>query len=157
MEIFLHSAGRQMPKVVEVAPESTVAELIASFGSEGDGAWIEGVDQELEGAATLSGVGVREHDHAHLHHCRHVEVTVRYVDQDKVKRYAPATRVGVVLAWALGPEGFNIPETERPAFGFLGCGDGKAVSDDTHVGSLTNPGRSCEACLSLVKKHNPQG
>jgi hypothetical protein len=62
-----------------------------------------------------------------------------------------------VLKWALGPEGYNIPVSEHPEFGFLGCEDGKAVPENVHVGSLTGASQDCEACLNLVKKHNPQG
>jgi hypothetical protein len=86
-----------------------------------------------------------------------VSVTARYVDGDRREVFSPAVTVASVLKWALSPRGFNIPEAEHPEFGFLSCDDGKSVAENTHIGSLTGPGHGCEVCLSLVKKHNPQG
>ena len=157
MEVFLHSASGLMPRLIDVSPSSTVEETIGAFGSEGDGLWVEDADQEIDPGTSLEQAGVREHAHVHHHRCREVDILVRYIDGERHKDFSPAATVARVLKWALGPDGFNVPEVERPAFGFLSCADGKAVPEDTHVGSLTGPGKVCEACLSLVKKHNPQG
>jgi hypothetical protein len=157
MEVFLHGAGNFQPRMIEVDELTTVSVVLASFGEEGEGLWIEEADVELDQEITLQQAGVHSHGHLHRHRCRRVDVVVRHIDQDRHREFSPAATVGRVLKWALGPEGFDIPEAERPEFGFLGCGDGKAVPDDVHVGSLTSPGQACEACLSLVKKVNPQG
>lgn len=146
-----------MPQLIEVPSDSTVRDTISAFGQDGDLLWIEGTDEELNGEVTLEGAGVHDRSHVHIHRCRAVELTVRYIDEERLRDFRPATTVRSILRWALSPDGFDIPEGERPEFGFLNCADGLAVADDVHVGSLTTPGQNCEACLTLAKKHNPQG
>jgi hypothetical protein len=157
MELFAHSASGQVPALIEVEETMTVREVLSVFGSDQEGFWIEDTEEELDVEVTLAEAGVHDRHHVHHHRCRRVEVVVRHIDEERRHEFSPATTVGRVLIWALGPEGFNIPVEQRPEYGFLGCSDGKAVPNDAHVGSLTGPGTGCEACLSLVRKHNPQG
>ena len=84
-------------------------------------------------------------------------MVVRHIEDERARDFSPAATVGRVLAWALGPDGFNIPVEQRPEYGFLTCDKGAAVANDTHVGSLTGPDGGCDVCLSLVRKINPQG
>ena len=156
MELFLHGPGEQTPRLVEIHDEMTVEAFVVAFGEVGEGIWVEDQDVELVEEVIVVEV-VTEHDHVHHHRCRSIDVVVRYLEVPDIhKEFAPAATVGRVLRWALGPEGFNIPEAEHPEYGFLSCVDGKSVPDNVHVGSLAS-GHSCEACLSLVKKRNPQG
>ena len=157
MQVFVHSDEGLTPKLVDVSAEWTVTEVVSNFGSDGEGLWMEDIDEELAPDSVLHQVGVKEHSHLHRHRCREVEVTVRHIDRELPREFRPATTVSRVLRWALGPEGFDIPQREHPEFEFLGCADGLAVPNDVHVGSITEGDHPCHACLSLVKKHNPQG
>lgn len=155
MELFLHSEKGPVPAIVDVQESMTVREVLLLFASDQEGLWIEGSEDELDANLTLEQAGVHHRHHIHHHRCRRVTVVVRHIDEERQHEFSPAATVGTVLTWALGSDAFNIPEEQRPEYGFLSCNEGKAIPDDTHVGSLTGAG--CEACLSLVRKHNPQG
>lgn len=157
MELFLHSAAGATPTVVEVDETMTVRQVLEVFGSGHDGFWIEETEEEVDATLTLEQAHIHHRQDVHHHRCRRIEVLARHIDEERKREFAPASTVGRVLIWTLGPEGFNIPEEQRPEYGFLSCHDGKAVPNNTHVGSLTGAGTGCEVCLSLVRKQNPQG
>jgi len=157
MEIFLHSANGHSPRVVEVDEKLSVRETLDLHSSNDEGLWIEDVELELDAEVTLETAGVHHHSQLHHNRCRRIDVVIYYIDEVRNRDFGPATTIKEVLKWALGTEGYNIPLPEHPEFGFLGCEDGKAVSENIHVGSLTGPSQNCATCLNLIKKHNPQG
>jgi len=157
VELFLHSAIGATPTIIEVDETMTIRQVLEAFGSDRDGFWLEEDDEEVDVSLTLTQAHIHHRHHVHHHRCRRIEVLARHIDEERQHEFAPATTVGRVLVWTLGPEGFNIPEEQRPEYGFLSCHDGKAVPNDAHIGSLTGPSTGCGVCLSLVRKHNPQG
>jgi hypothetical protein len=157
MEIVLHSeAGRRL-RIEEIREAMTVRDVLALFGTEEEGLWLEDNEVELETGLTLEQAGIQNQQHLHHNRCRRVTVEVWNVDEKRSETFSPSATVRRVLEWALGDKGFNIPLDMRPEYGFLGCEDGQAVPTDVHVGSLTNTEMHCQACLSLVRKINPQG
>lgn len=157
LELFLHSATAEAPVVIEVEGTVTIRELLEEHGEEGEGVWAEDAEEILQLEVTLVTAGIQHRHHLHHNHCRRVDVVAwDGGGHDVEKNFAPAQTVIRVLDWALGKDGFNIPEPDWANYEFRTCGGDHAIPLWVHVGSLVTAG-TCGVCLELVKKHNPQG
>ena len=157
MEIYVHSAEREDPEVVEVAEVALVGEIVS--GAEGDVAelvWIEGADEPLDLSVTFEGAGIRDRDHVHRGRCRKVDVHVRFNAVTKTYDFSPATRVERVLNWATGKDGFDLTSAEAAKHTLAVPGADHPLDSRVHVGSLVGSG-ACEVLLDLLPKARFEG
>ncbi len=152
MDIFVAHGRSRI--VVSAEPEESPAELLAKAGLSGD-LHAEGRDDPLDPASGLAAQGVVAGAKLFVGICRRVAVRVRFNDQTKSTTEPPAKSIGAVLAWAVGPQGFDLPDAERATHTFVVCdsSDGPDLSD--HIGSLTD--NDCEVCLNLVPQQKFEG
>lgn len=97
---------------------------------------------------------VNDNDHIHLNRCRRVEVTVNFAGNERTRWFAPGATIQVVRRWAVGPNGFDLPEKERPKHEVGVCGTGNIAERTDHVGTLAV---ECSLCLNLAPKDRFQG
>jgi hypothetical protein len=158
MEIYVHSAGREDPEIVEVA-EATVVREIVSGSNSGDAAefvWVEETEEPVDLALTLEQAGIKHRDHVHRGRCRRVDVKVRFNADTKAHDFTPAARMERVLKWATGKSGFDLTPAEAAKHTLAVPGADHPLDPRVHVGSLvTAP--SCEVTLDLLPKARFEG
>lgn len=161
-EVFIDGQHLNDVHVVAIPPESN-ARAIAD-----EAAKIIGVPAETllvfeEDADTPLDLDVKLKENTdpgmthHVHQAEKVSVTVFYMASQKKREFSPATRIQVVLDWAVGPEGFSIdpsiaPEmelalTEKPT---------EEVPRSAHLGRYAG-GKDKEVEFDLVRGIIPNG
>jgi hypothetical protein len=154
MRIYVHTSNAEDPKIVEVEPGGTVAELVKTVG--GELIWLEDVDDEIDQSITLESAGVKELSHVHVGRCKKIEVSVRFGGETKTRKFAPSARIRRVTKWATGPNGFDLSEAEAEKHVLELPGADHRVPDRTHVGSIANP-KTCSVVLDLQPKVRHEG
>jgi hypothetical protein len=155
MEIYIHTREGGGLKLVDVEPSITVGELIVREGDAECEAWLEDADAPVAATATLSEAGMRHRSHVHIGKCRRVMVKVRYGGDAKERDFAPGATIARVFAWATGPDGFALPDAERPKHTLTVCDTTTEPAPSVHVGSLVRA--DCALCLDLVPKERFEG
>ena len=151
MQIFVHTPDGLTLNTVE--DTATLADLADAAGIKDSTAWLEDVDEPLAvSAAAATAVG--DKGHVHLSRCRSVEVTINFAGKQKTHRHAPGTTIGRVRRWAIGEDGFDLPQKERPKHEVGICGTGIIADRNDHIGTLAT---DCELCLDLAPKDRFQG
>jgi hypothetical protein len=151
MQIFLHTeTGLTIEAVDQTATIATLAEAIGLADATG---WLEDIDEPLNLADEIGKV-VGDKGHLHLGHRRKVEVTINFAGKTTTHRFAPGTTIGRVRHWAVGDNGFNLPQKERPKHEVGICGTGVIADRNDHVGTLAT---DCALCLDLAPKDRFQG
>lgn len=155
MNIFIH-AGTEAPlKRIEVTPQTRVSEVVSEHGAEEGALWREGADEAAAVEQTLAEAGVGDGDRLYAGRCRKVEVTVNFNEDSKVHSMPPAATIASLLAWAVGPKGFDLPENERPKHTLIVCETEEQTDASAHVAEFTTD--TCEACFDLVPKEKFEG
>jgi hypothetical protein len=149
--IFLHTDSELTLENVD--ENTTIAELADAMGVDGALGWLEDADEPLEsGAQVASAVG--ENGHLHLSRRHRIEVTINYAGKTKAHGFAPGATIGRVRRWAVGENGFDLPQKERPKHEVGPCGTGVIADRNDHVGTLATDGN---LCLDLAPKDRFQG
>lgn len=150
MQIFVHTShGLTLENVAEGA---TIGDLAAAIGLEDAAGWMEDTDDELPLSATIASIG--DNGHLHLNACKRIDVTIHFAGKEKTHRFAPSATVGRVRRWAVGEEGFDLPNAQRPKHEIGVCGTGVIADRQEHVGTLAT---DCELCFDLGPKDRFQG
>lgn len=154
MELYLHTKESEEPKLVLVAEDVRLEEVVHEHGEAGASAWREGEERELDLTLTIRELEIVEWSHVHVGKCKRVTVTVRQ-DSEKVKDFPPSATVAAVYEWASGPQGFDLLPAERVKHTFVICGTEMEPDRSAHVGSYAN--EECEVCFNLVPKQRSEG
>ncbi len=153
IKLYLHKTGQVEPQLVEINESITVTALITEHGEETDSAWLEDGD-ELVVERTLVEV-VKERDHIYIGRCREVNVTVRHGrPEGKPHDFTPSTTVQKALDWAVGPDGFNLPASERTTYGLFVPGSQAPLDSAEHIAVVAT---DCRVTLDLAPKNRHQG
>ncbi len=158
IEIYLHIAGREDPQLVEVASDGSVADLLALADAVDADAKLRLQDttDALDMESSLAEAGIGHRCHVHLGSCDSVKVQVRYHTKPIVREFSPGARIRAVFAWAAGPKGFELAETQIPKHGLMVPRSDHILDPDVHVGSLASDAR-CAVVLDLVPKERFEG
>jgi hypothetical protein len=149
MQLFVRSRGNDL-ELLDTEPAQTVADFLAERNA-GVGAalWLEEAEEPLGAELTLRDAGVDERSRVHVSTCGRISVTVRY-NGERSKEFPPGATVGAVYAWAAGPQGFGLSESERAKHTLGLCGTNTEPDRAEHVGSLA--GEDCSVCFDLAPK-----
>ena len=85
-----------------------------------------------------------------------VTITVQYAGDDREATWAPNQRLRLVLAWALGKKGFDIPKSEEPHFELASSDTGAVIDPEATVASLVVDAETAVE-LDLRRIVAPQG
>jgi len=93
----------------------------------------------------------------HVHQAEKVSVTVYYLDLHKKRNFSPATRIQVVLDWAVGRDGFNVDSSIAPEMELaLTDKPAEEVPRSAHLGRYAG-GKDKELEFDLVRGIIPNG
>lgn len=148
--LYLHKQGEKEVELIEVEESITVKELISRHGEPGHRAWaVDG--EELVITEVVIDV-VERRGHIHIGPDRKVEVTVRYLGDDKSKEYLPGARLKTVLTWAEGA--FNVPENQRSDMGLYFRDSEKPLDKSELVGALDGQDHKLLLKMQPTKREN---
>ena len=151
MKFFLHTTTDLT--IEDLDPSTTLQEIADGHGIADATAWLEDVDDPLDISALLS-EALRPQQHLHLSSCRRVVTTVAYAGRTISDEFPPGTTIGRVRTWAVGHDGFDLPQKERPRHEVGLCGSGVIADRNDHIGTLAT---DCALCLDLAPKDRFQG
>jgi hypothetical protein len=151
VQIFLHTSSGLTLETIDDG--TTIAEIVESAGLADAMGWLENDDESLDGDTRVAAV-TGDGGHLHIGRCHRVEVTVHFAGRTKAQTFAPSATIGRVRHWALGEEGFDLPQKERPKYEVGICGTGVIADRNDHIGTLAI---ECDLCLDLAPKDRFQG
>ena len=158
LEIYVHIVGCEDPQMVVVASDGRVADVVAAVGSVDADAklWLQDTTDPLDMEISLAEAGIGHRCHVHLGCCDSVKVEVRYHTEPIVREFSPGARIRAVFAWATGPKGFKLAETQTAKHGLMVPRGDHLLDPDVHVGSLAASDR-CVVALDLVPVERFEG
>lgn len=156
MEVYVHTAGKEDPELVEVSTTALVRELVPVDANADALIWIEETEQPLDLGSTLESAGVRHRGHVHRGRCHKVDAKVRFNGVSKSHVFSPATIVDRVLKWATGEGGFDLTPAEAAKHTLALPGADHPLDPRVHIGSLVTAG-TCEVVLDLMPKVRFEG
>lgn len=151
MQIFIHTTTGLVLESIE--DKATVTDLITATGITDAAAWLEDAEAQLD-ATSLVAKAIGDKGHVHITRCRRIEVTINFNGKSKSRRFSPAATIARVRRWAVGDEGFDLPQKERPKHEVGVSGTGVIADRNDHVGTLAI---DCELSLDLAPKDRFQG
>ncbi|KWT98605.1 MULTISPECIES: hypothetical protein [unclassified Variovorax] len=92
--------------------------------------------------------------HIHLHRCKHIEITVRFGNEQVDHKFPPATTIGHVRKWAGLKLGMQPSDIAEHVLQIQGTQTQPDV--DTHVGALAKC-PNCSLAFDLVPAHRING
>lgn len=116
----------------------------------------EDAEAPLDPDAKLEGADDPGMTH-HVHQAKKVTVKVNYLSDQKQRSFSPATRIQLVLDWAVGLDGFGVDPTIAPEME-LALSDNAAeeVPHSAHLGRYAG-GKEHEVEFDLVRGIIPNG
>lgn len=153
MEMYIHRPGQERITLVEVGETATVAEVVGL--AEGEAAWLEDGEETIRAELTVAAARIQPRGHVHVNRCRRAAVTVNYNGGERRREFAPSATVRRAFEWAVGKDGFDLPEHDRPEHALQLCGTTTQPDGTDHIGSFVND--ECQGCFDLVPKHRFQG
>ena len=157
MEIYVHTAGYEDPKLIEIEGTKLVRELLVV--ADGKGAeliMIEEVDEPVGLDLTIEEAGIHHRHHVHRGRCRRVTVRGRYGGRDISHEFRPVAIIRLVFDWVTGPEGFNLTPVEKAKHVLAQPGADHFLDWEVRVGSLVTTD-TCEVVLDLAPKSRFEG
>lgn len=154
MELYVHTRGRELA-LQEVDATAKVAAIATSCGQEGAAVWLQGAEEPLNSELTIKQAGLQNRGHVHVSACKRIDVTVQFIERDKSHAFPPGATVEAVFAWAVGPQGFELPERERLKHLLAPCDANEPADKNRHVGSYAT--EECTACFDLIPKERFEG
>lgn len=166
IEVFVQGEGLPTITLVHVAGEGTIHDLVEAARAHGfpvnaldnrePVVLLENEDDALGLDTPLAVAGVGHRSRVHVHRCRHVHVTVNFNGASKERAFPPSVTVGHVHQWAVGKEGFNLPEVDATEHALQICGSATRPDEDIHIGALVSV-PACTICFDLVAKQRVEG
>jgi hypothetical protein len=154
MELFIHTAGKEDPDVVEVEETLLVRELIT--GEDDGRIWMEEVDEEVTLDMTLADAGIHHHHHVHRGRCARVEVVVRHNGENFTHTFGPGTTIKTVEKWAFGDKAADLSPDQAAKHVLALPGADHFLAATVHVGSLVAVG-GCQVTLDLLPRDRFEG
>lgn len=162
VELFLQGEGIPHIALVVVPEQGTVRDIIEAAraqglrvaGADAPAVFLENQDESLPPDVSLEAAGIQTRSRVHVHTCRKVHVTVNFNAEHKSHPFSPATTVHAVKEWA--DDKFKLTGVDATEHALQICGTSDRPTDDTHIGSLLEPG-TCELCFDLVPKQRVEG
>lgn len=168
IEIFIQRHGVSDIAVANMAPERTVAELLASLEQpvgreEGFLVFLEDASAPIEVEAVLEELlplaGADEVEvialRLHLARCRHIEVSVRYNGEEVKRRFPPGATVARVHHWA-ARRAFHLTPRDSAEHVLQIKGTATRPDRDVHIGTLVD-GKTCDLAFDLVPRKRVEG
>lgn len=160
IDVFYQGEGIHEVAHIEVDAEHSFAALKAMLAEKHqlDGDLLVFIEDEDEPVDEV--IFVREHAggcgvKAHVHRCRHVEVTVSFNGEPAHHRFSPGTTVARVKRWAAEHKfGMSPEEASEHVLQFAGSHDRPAPG--THLGALVSCAR-CRLDFQLVPDERVNG
>ncbi|MGH2442707.1 MAG: hypothetical protein ACRDFX_06050 [Chloroflexota bacterium] len=164
MKVFVQTEGHRDQMLIEVDDSSSVQDLVVATGRRVPDLEIDDIlvsledrDGVLEADIRVIDVEVNANPRVHLHHCRHITVTINYQAQSVEHRFPPSTRIARVKDFVIGLPQFNIDPALAPELVLALCeAPDDRPDDDVHIGSLVTR-QECKLCLNLGPSNRPQG
>jgi hypothetical protein len=164
IEVFVQGRGIPSIILVRVPEEGTVRDLLEVVRRSGarleNGApvivMLENTDEPLTLEVPLAVAGIGPRSRVHVHTCLRIEVTVNFNGSSKERAFPPSVTVGHVHRWAVGKEGFNLPELDATEHALQICGSATRPNEDIHIGALVSV-PACMVCFDLVAKRRVEG
>ncbi len=160
IDVFYQIEGERDIQHVEVGPEHTFgalrALLVERHGIVEEALiFLEDSEEPIEEA-----ILIREHAghagvKAHVHRCRHVEVSVTFNNETVQHRFSPATTVARVKHWAAVTK-FKMTEAEASEHVLQIVGTHDRPTPGTHLGALAKCPH-CRVAFSLVPDQRVNG
>lgn len=98
---------------------------------------------------------LKEHGvRVHLHHCKQINVSVRFGAEEVHHQFSPATTIGRIRQWAGHDLGMQPNDIAEHVLQITGTSEQPDV--DTHIGSLTSY-PACSVTFDLVPAHRING
>jgi len=160
IDIFYQGEGLADIQHLEVEPEATFGAVRARLGARHPGVidallFIEEEEAPIENAVCVKDRAGPTGLKIHLHHCRHVEVTVAFNGVQVERRFSPASTVARVKHWAAADK-FGMSPEEAGEHVLQVAGKHDRPAPGTHIGTLTD-GRVCGVAFDLVPDHRING
>lgn len=146
IDIFYQGHGIREIEHIEIAADHTVAAvkalLIEKHGCESDiFVFAEDHDGVVEEHITIRDLAGPAGAKLHLHHCRHIDVSVNFAGRTVTHQFGPGTTVAKVKHWAAVKQ-FGMTPDEAGEHVLQIAGTKDRPSPGTHIGTLT----ACPAC-----------
>jgi hypothetical protein len=160
IDVFYQGEGIREIEHIEVDAEQTFAVLKAvlaeKHGLVGDLLiFLEDGEDPIEEVAVIRECGCGGGIKAHLHRCRHVEVSVAFNGEPVHHRFSPGTTVARVKRWAAERKfGMSPEEASEHVLQLAGSHDRPAPG--THLGALVACPR-CSIAFRLVPNERVNG
>lgn len=161
LEVFVEGEGLTEVELIEL-PDNASRRSIVEFVAKKSGfapaegfLFPEDEDEPLDLATPLVEADLHGRIH-HVHRLRTIEVTVFYGGREIERAFSPATRVGRVLEWAVGPRGFKIDPAIAPEMELALHGQTEALPKKAHIGRFVRPPHK-KLKLDLIRGVIPNG
>jgi hypothetical protein len=100
-------------------------------------------------------LGHLHHGHrVHVSRCRHIEVTVNYLEREVQRKFAPSRRLRAVKAWAVSE--FGLDHKDAAEHILQVCNSEKRPPNDTPLHTLLHD-HHCQLCFDLVPEKRVEG
>jgi hypothetical protein len=144
MRLVVNREGLQDASAQDVDPDVPLGDLVDVLGVEQDleVIAIETTDP-LDRSKTLAELEITEREIV-IARVIEVEAIVAYNGNDRSKPFAPATRMSTVYAWAVGPQGFGLPESEWPDWELAPEGSKDPVKPNNPIAAYIDGGEGAE-------------
>lgn len=161
LEVYLHGENSQEPKLVEVAENATVLDIIARYRQEFNSdapvdeilVFIENEEEPIKKDRPGGDIGLKKRIHLHCHRCKKIAVTIIYNGEDKLFHFEPSATGKKILKKAIAA--FNINEHDAGDY-LLKLDDKTILQPSDHIGSFASHPH-CSVKLNLTPTKPVQG
>jgi len=161
IEILVEGEGLAEVEAIRIPVGSAASEIVAAvavkggFPVEGAILFVEDCDEPIDLEIVVVDEEVSGKVH-HVHRARKIEVGVFYQGRRIERRFAPSTRVQLVLDWAVSRDGFNIDPAVAPEMELALHGQTKPLPKSAHIGRYVRHPH-CELDFDLIRGVVPNG
>jgi len=100
-------------------------------------------------------LGHLHHGHrVHVTRCRHIEVTVNYLERQAQRKFSPSRRIRAVKEWAVSE--FGLDHKDAAEHVLQVCNSKERPTSDTPLHTLLH-GHGCHLCFDLVPEKRVEG
>ena len=160
IDLFYQGEGLGEIQHLELEPDATFAilklRLIETHGiPHGALLFLEDEDDPLEDHMFVKERASHTGLKVHIHHCRHVEVTVTFNGETVERRFSPSATMAKVKCWA-AEHRFGMTDEEAGEHVLQLAGSHDRPAPGTHIGALTD-GKVCGLAFDLVADQRVNG
>lgn len=161
IQVYIHGENNREPKLIEIAENATVLEIIEAYLKEFPGTgnpqeieiFLEDQDGPRQKDHDCQEAGIHKRGHIHCHRCNQIVVSIFYNGEDKPFHFPPATTGKTILKKAI--HAFNISEADAGDY-LLKLDDKTILLPSDHIGSFASYPH-CQVKLFLTPTKPVQG